>query len=271
MDLSKTVSDLEEVPEKFRGLYSKTADGEYELDPDFSELLSGSAESKKRLDEFRNNNRKLYNELQELKKKVSGQADDDEIERGREALRKLKEFEEKELVDKGDLEELFKRRTQTILDDHAKAMRAKDEAIAKLDSASKSYKSKLDLIEVDRLVSEAVGSVGNPRKGALKDILSRGRGTWRFDEEGQLKPYNGDEVIFGKTGDVMKPEEWASALLEEAPHLFEPSGGGNGGGNEKKPTTAKDGKYYVDMSDPVAVGRHAADIKSGKAIPRFSS
>lgn len=263
--LKSIVKSLEEVDEKFRDLYEKQGE-------DF--VLSGlevdESDLKKKVDEFRTNNRALKAEhdkaLANLAK-LPKDFDPEKWQKGLEALSKVEEIENKQLVEKGDIDALFTKRSESMRADYEKRLSLKEEALKKTAEEKDRLSKKLGSHLIDAEISKAITKVGTPRKGAMQDLIARARSVWHLDENGNITPRDPrkpDEIMYGKDGEMLRMDEWASAQLEEASYLFEPSRGGGAEGSEK----AHDGVKYIDGNDPVAVGKNLDGIISGKVKVR---
>lgn len=255
MKLKDIVKSLEEVDEKYRDLYTQNGE-EY--------VLHGidDSETKKKLDEFRTNNRAYFKQIETLQgqlKKYEG-IDPEQWTKAQEALKKQAELEDKDLIDKGKFDELFTKRTEAMRADQERALKAKDEAFRKAQEERDALKQKLGTHLIDAEIQKAVMRSGKLRDGAIDDVISRARKVWNLDEHGNIVPKKSGETAFGKDGEVLKMEEWAADLISEAPHLFEPS---KGGGAEGGSTTRKDDKV-IDGSDPILFGKNLEAIAKGK-------
>jgi len=239
MALKTTVQNLEDVEASFRGLYTKVGDV-YVLDTD-------DGEYKTRLSEFRNNNIELARINDELGKKA-GSVDQlmEQLkayegldpETAREAVTQFEAMREKKLIDAGKLDEVVEerinKRLQLLNKDHSAKVAALENALNETKTTADTFKNKLSEVVIDSSLQSAVTTVAPVRKGAMMDILSRGRQVFKLDESGAPVPRdsNGD-IMFGKDGkNPMSMEEWSQSLLQDASYLFEPNSGGGAGGND---------------------------------------
>lgn len=212
------VSDINEAPENLRGHYKQEGD-KWVL-----QVEGGVAREK--LDEFRQNNVNYLKQIDELKKKYEG-VDADEYRR----LKGIeKDLEDKKLSGK-DAEKILEQRTASMKAEHDKVLKEKDDALTKANS------------ELARLkISEAAVTVAlekGLKASAKDDLVARANNVFRL-KDGKPVAYNGDQEVYGTTGDLMTINEYVDGLVKSAPHLFEPSdgtgagGGGAGGGNTHK-------------------------------------
>lgn len=254
--IKSIVKALEDVEEKYRDLYEQ--DGE-------QYVLKGLDDSdyKAKLDEFRKNNRTLFGEVGTLKANLEKYKDID-LAKYQEAMKLLEQKDHQEdqnLWKDGKMEEVVAKRTEAMKSDYEKKISAKDEALKGTVTERDTLKRRLDEVLVNTEIQKAVERFGSPRKGALQDIMSRAKGVWKLDERGQLVPKKGDELIFGKGGEVITLDEWMADCAEEAPFLFEQSKGGGAEGTKKD--TTFEGKV-IDGSDPMVFGKNLEGIASGK-------
>lgn len=265
MALKAIIKSLEEVSEHLRG--------EYEKDGDVYVLQTDDKDYKQKIAEFRNNNIDLVKkvetlteaekELADLREKMEAFKDIDP-EAAKEAMEKMNAIKEKQLIDAGKLDEVVEQR----IDRRVERMRADAEgkiaALQKaLDAATTnetSYRSKLEELVIDSSLQNAVMSVGTPRKGAIQDIISRGKQIWKLDDDGNPIPMSGKEVMYGKDGkQPISAEEWAQSLLLDAPYLFEGNAGGGASGNLNG--SVEHGK--ISASDQDAINSNIEAIAKG--------
>lgn len=255
------VKSLDEVDEKFHDLYEKSEDGFF--------LKVDDKGYKSKLDEFRSNNRSLYNEKKTLEEQISKYKgiDPETYQELLEIKKRLEADEEGKLIKEGKIDEVVKRRVQAYqanIDNQVKELNKERERLANENAA---YKSRLSELVIDTEVQKTISKLGAVRPGAMTDILNRARSIFKIDENGQMVPYDQNGGIrYGKNGsDPLSLDEWAQGLLQEAPYLFEPgSGGGASGG--KKDTQKSGSKIRVNRRDPMAMGKYAEQIASGEAV-----
>ncbi|MDD5053427.1 MAG: hypothetical protein PHO27_11900 [Sulfuricurvum sp.] len=232
--LKLIVDKIEDVEEKFRELYKRADDGKFHLDAE------SDPETKKKVDEFRENNIKLMKEKEDLEKKILEYGADPA--KVKEWQKKVQAIEDKQMIEAGKIDELVEQKVQRMRQEYENQIKALQDAVdVKNQEVSKTH-SRLSEVLIDSEITKAVA--GKVRAGAMADILSRGRRVWKLDENGNPIPKENDKVLYGKDGKAqMTFEEWAIVQMEVAPFLFEPStgGGGVGGG-------AGAGKGSIDYS-----------------------
>ncbi len=261
MPLKVLLKSLDEVDESLRGLYTKVGD-EYVLDTDDGDFKS-------RIAEFRNNNIDLNKrlealsnsaeELEKLKKQFAGL----DPEQARKAIEKMQEMEDQKLIDAGKLDELLAQRTERMKSDYEGQISSYKENLEALQKERDMLKGKLQEVVIDNALQQAVTSVATVRKGAMEDVLARGRRRWRLNDDGNPVPIDDDgNVIYGK--DPAKPmtmAEWAQSLVQDASYLFESNTGGGGQGNMGG---SADGSI-IDASNQDAINQNIEAIAAGKA------
>lgn len=237
-----TKAELDALPEAVRGLYIEK-DGKFVLDADFEDVGG----LKTALEKERSNRSTLEKTLADIRKQL-GDADP---AKARDALKKLQELEDKQLIDQGKVEELLKARTERLVTDYDGKLKERDDA---LNAANK----RLAELVIDNEL-RAVATAKKVRASAVEDFLERGRKVYRL-KDGKAVPMRGDDVIFGKKpNEPMGMDEWADSITTTAPHLFEGSGGGGaantgGGGGHSGPHTisaadARDRAKYTAAKD----------------------
>lgn len=274
--LDKNVNDLSQVDEKYHDLYAENSNGGYDLQ--FVDV-----EAKKQVDEFRNNNRNLNRQLEEMKSqmdKYSALGDDlteDDImslkeARARQAAAAQDELY-RELVDgEGGLnKDRLKAYADKQFDGERKELQR---AIEQLKAQQEEYESKYWDERNNRqdqakaqAIRDAIESVARVRPGAMDDVIARGRQALDFDDSDNLVVRDADgEIRYGKRGgDYMTPQEWANELVSNAGHLFDGAIGGGAQGDSSGPRLGKNGGRMVDGFSPEDLGRNFKAILNGDA------
>lgn len=222
MSLELVVESLDNIAEALKGEYTKGEDGKFRLNVNGIEDVSGL---KSALQKERDN-------VKELKAKYAAYEGIDP-EKAQEALQKLRDLEEKKLIEAGELEKVLENRTKMMRQDHQAQVEQLTKRAETAETTIVDLQKQLATAVIERGIADAVGEVGQPRKGALIDIIQRGRQTWKLDDKGKPVAVNEDgTAIYGKDGkEPISMKEWAQNLLEQAPHLFEESKGGGGRGS----------------------------------------
>lgn len=260
MSLKALIKELTEVDEALRPLYVKTDDG-FVLDVEEKGY-------KDKLDEFRTNNRALHKKAGELEAQMAQYKDIDptKYKEAQEALKKVRELEDKQLLDEGKVEELLARRTESMRADFANQIKAKDTGMTEAQQRATALQSRLSELLIEQNVTTAVTKAGKVRQGALDDVRLRASRVWKVDDKGTLQAKGSDgNALFNKKGEALTLEDWAQELVTTAPHLFEASGGGGAGGGSRRDGNTPDGVKVI-KNDPLLIGKYAKEIAEGKVV-----
>jgi hypothetical protein len=203
MPLKSKYSDLKQIPAEDVRLYVERG-GEWVLDaePDGS---------KSKLDEFRQNNITLTNQL----KKFEG-IDPDAVHQLADDKRKLEEAQQ---LKAGEVDKVVEARLKTA---RAEWDKTHGVVVAERDALT----GRLTAIQIDQaVVSEATKRGLRPT--ALTDITSRARTNFKLvNGVPQAFEADGQTARMGKDGvSPMTLAEWVDALVSDAPHLFEANAG----------------------------------------------
>lgn len=246
MSLKAFVKSLDEIPEQLRAFYVEDGNGGFKLDAEGVEDVTG----------LKNSLAAVREELKTLKSDYNKYKDLDP-EKAREALKKIDELEDKGLLDQGKIDELVTRRTERMRMDFDSQVKALKSATDEKDGVIKTLSGRLEKHLIEQGLVSAVMEIGVPRKSAIQDIASRGKGTWKLDENGNPVAIGSDgSKIFGKDGKApITMVEWAEGLMVEAPHLFEPS---TGGPNPQKRPKAPTGDVHLSPTEKLKMSRQTA-------------
>lgn len=258
MQLKTVVQDITTVPEAVRDMYKQVGD-EYVLQTDDKDYT-------KKIAEFRDNNIALRKQVEDLQQDMDAKLkafeglDEEQLEQMKQAMEQQQQIKDKKLIEEGKIEELFQQRIERMNADHSGQVEGLQKQLNKILSERDSYRTKLSDTLIDNSISQAIGEVAVPRKGAMRDILARARAVWKVDDEGSLIPMNGDTVMYGPKGDApLTPQEWGGLLFKEAPYLFEGNvGGGAQGGH------SKGAQGTVEWADADNIGANLEAISTGK-------
>lgn len=268
MALKALYKTQEEIPTELRELYVQIGD-DFVLDLEDKDFKS-------QLQEFRTNNIDLTKQNRELSERAGevealreqiGKYQNIDPERAREAIEKLNSIEEKHLIDAGKLDEVVEQRLQQRIErmraDYEGQITALTASRDDLTKNADTYKSRLAEVVIDNSLQQAISQVAAVRQGAMRDVLARGRESWRLDDDGAPIPFGPDgDVIYGKDGkQPITMEEWAQGLVREANYLFEPNAGGGARGN----TGSNDGgSAVIDAGDQDAINSNLENIATGR-------
>ena len=209
MGLKHTVDKLEDVPENVRTLY-KAEGAKFVLDVD-------GVVPKERLDEFRNNNLQLQQQIDRFK--------GIDPAKHAELLEVQRQLNEQELIKAGDVEGVVNSRVSTMKSTY-------DTQINELTTKLTVGQQQLHSLLVDNVIRIAASKNGAFPE-ALDDVVLRAKGVYTVENGVPTPKDEKGQVIYGKDGKTpMPPEEWVLALKGSAKHLFMGSqGSGAAGGN----------------------------------------
>lgn len=237
--LKNTYESIEQVPEGLESYYTEK-DGKYVI-----EGVEGFTE-KSRLDEFRENNINLRQTVETKEEEMARiSAEVDEIRAAKKALeekyagidldewsetqKKLKEAQEKDLIEKGEVDTLIQSRIEEVLSVKQKEIdelrNSNETKVNELQSSLESYDSQLNKLLIDNEITKVSAAKG-VKSSAMEDVIARSRGTFKV-EDGKVVAYNAEGRVM-YADDAVTPlsiEGWISGLSESAPHLFETSQG----------------------------------------------
>jgi hypothetical protein len=209
MALKYKYATKQEIPAEHQPFYVER-DGAWTLDAD-------GVVSQAKLDEFRQNNIALTNQL----KRFEG-IDPDAVRQLAEDKRKLEEAQQ---LKAGEVEKVIEARLKNA---RAEWDKTHGVVVAERDTLH----GRLSAIQIDQAVVNEATKRGL-RPTAIPDITARARMTFKlvngvpqaFDGEGQT-------ARMGKDGTTpMTLAEWVDALVSDAPHLFEANAGGGAAGS----------------------------------------
>jgi hypothetical protein len=221
-----------DLPEELTGLAAPAPEGGgYELD-------LAALQDLPKINEFRANNRQLYNDKERLAQELA-QAHD----RVSALETSLEEGTRKVSKDKTDLETRLK---------------SLEDQIAAKDKALGEERQRADRQRVRSELAEALTGAGVKDK-ALGDALAVATQGWQVDGD-RLKLYHGDDLALSKeqAGEPLGVAEFAATFLKDRPHFLAESSGDTA---RTPGFTAVNGKVTVDANDPVAKG--LAELKYG--------
>jgi hypothetical protein len=263
MKLKKTIAKLEDVEEKYRGLYTKVGD-EFVLDKELAEMQG-------KVDEFRDSNRTYHAQIETMKAELEQlkKIDPEKYQAGMAALDKLSKIDEKKLLDAGKIEEVVALRTQEMRTTYERQLAERNKAYETLEGRFNRLHGDFSRMTVGSEFRRQLQSAGfQLQSGAEDDFESRANRDWTIDDGGKLKL---SRELFGDKGTSIEPEEWMSKLVQNAKHLFVKTEGGGAGGNKDPKGGDKPGsKETVVINDPIAFGRQADKIAKGEVRVRAS-
>lgn len=233
MGLKYKIAKLEDVAENVRTLYKANGSDGFVLDAE------GVVESG-RLDEFRNNNIQLTQQLEKLK--------GIDPAKYHELIGLDQKVKEKKLIDAGDVEGLVNLRTTAMREELEGKLSTTSETLTKANS-------QLAVLMIDNAIRDHAMKAGIVTT-AMDDVLLRARATYVM-ENGQAVPKGADgKIVYGKDGVTPMPmNEWITSLKKTAPHLFVGSSGSGAGGGR--------GNGVVDLSKASPLEKINAGLAQG--------
>jgi hypothetical protein len=142
-------------------------------------------------------------------------------------LKRFTDDEEAGLIKAGKIDEVLAKRTERMSVDHAKSIKAEQEARAKAEALA----GKLSANALAKAVTDAAIKAG-ARPDAVRHIASLASSAWKLDENAEPVSMNGDEIVLGKDGKSrLSLDEWMVSFLDENPLFRPPSQGTNAPGS----------------------------------------
>lgn len=224
------LENVDDLEDPVKGLYSKHTDGNFYLDVD-------GAVAKGKVDEFRDNNISLKQQLEEVNKKFESVD-----------LEKYNEMLNAEALDDGK-KRVTLDKVDGIVEDRTKAMKGEYETqIGNLKTQIGNQGSQLNGLLIDGAVRDAAVEA-RVRKGALEDVVLRAQTTFKVIEGKAVAHDTDGKIVYGKNGtDPLTPSEWITGLKGTAEHLFEQSKGGGAGGGDNSGGGQQQLQQQVDQT-----------------------
>ena len=202
------VETLDAVPETLQNFYSKQDAGGFTL------AVEGVA-PKRKLDEFRDNNKRLQAQVQELQEKFQFV----DIEEYKSLKDKVAENDSKGFVPQTDIEKEVEKRIRKMQKDY-------DENTTQLNEQLTSQQGKLSQLLIDNEVATTAAGA-NALDTALDDILMRVRNKFTVVDGNAVAKDSAGETEYNAKGDPLTIAEYVNSLKDTAPHLFKGSTGAN--------------------------------------------
>lgn len=258
--LKSYVAKLDDVDEKYRDLYVESKSDGADAADGFVLDVDGK-DYKAKLDEFRNNNIRLRQDSEKLVE-AAKRFDGIDPDKYREYKEKAESIDDKELLDKGKVDELVAKRIEALNTEHKSQLDALNKKVVEVTEESDKRKRKLSELLVNDALTKSVGEIGKLQPGALQDIQNRARAVWHVEDDGSIvaKSPEGNH-LYGADGITkITMKEWMDGQAKDSPYLFmQNTGGGSGGG-----ASEEGGSGGSIANDPDALSRHLEDVASGK-------
>ena len=256
MALKLKIDKLEDVSEDLRDMYEEGRNGGFEIKYDWLKDHPGVAKLRSTTNDVDKKRVDAEKALAALTEKFDGL----DADAAREALKKIEDLGDKDLIDEGKIEELLEKKTERMRADFAAQLEAKDKALAEAEAKIEKSDQEISDYRIFDTIKEAALAKG-ARKDALGDIKNRAASIWRL-EDGKPAAMDDDGAILGKRGEPLTIEEWVDTLASESAFLFEPNKGGGADGNDNKNQFSGSAKVVT-----LAAGQDdISKIASGEAV-----
>lgn len=241
MALKFVVDSLDGVDESVQGLYSKHTDGKYYLEVE-------GAVAKSKLDEFRNNNINLKQQIDELTDKY-GNID---VDKYKELMEKAAQDDGKKRIPMEKLDEIVNERTQKMKEEY-------ENQIGQLKDVVSSQSGQLDNLLIDGAVRQAAAEA-KVRNAAIEDVILRAKQTFKVVDGQAIAHDSKGAIVYGKDGSTpLSTNEWLGGLKKNASHLFETSTGGGAGGGDQSPSRGPQDTSNMSPLQKIAAGMSSSD------------
>lgn len=234
MPLPAVVESLDKVPEAIRGEYEQR-DGKFVL------RLDGEPPGfvpKSRIDEFRENNIRLTREKEQLAAQAERFKDLDP-DKAREALAKLRDLEDKKLIDEGKIDELVAQRVERIVAEKQGRIEEVSKAYEKEKSQREAFEAELSRELIQRTVDDSAlrHKVLPTALNIVRLLAQHGDHNgvrWTLDSQTRKQAaIKADGTPVWSAKDPTKPlemDEWMADLVKHNPTIVPPSTGGGARG-----------------------------------------
>ena len=198
--------DISNLPEALHNLYHKDEQGGYTL------AVEGVA-PKRKLDEFRTNNKRLQEQVQELQEKYQFV----DIEEYKSLKDKVAKEDTKGFVPQTDIEKEVEKRVKKMASEFEEKSKSLNETI-------NSQTSQLSKLLIDNEVAKNA-TANNALETALDDIMMRVRNKFTVEEGKVVAKDEAGEIEYNANGEPVTIAQYMNTLKETAPHLFKTSTG----------------------------------------------
>jgi len=253
--------ELEQVEEKYRDLYTEK-DGKFYLDIEMIDDMPQVGGLKSALQKERDANKQLKKDLQVTADKYK----DVDPEKAREALKKLQELEDKQLLDAGKMEEVVTKRTERMQQDHQQQIQGFQGKLTEKETELEVTRRHLANLQIEAAITRVLTSKTGKDLGiipqAIPDIVRRARDIFHLEEKtGNVIPHRSDgTILFGKDPSAPMPmDEWLSGLKPDCPHYFMPSGGAGAGNDGTGAAPKKERSKMSPAEKAVYIGKYGQE------------
>lgn len=242
MALKFQVDKVEDIAEEHRALYTQV-NGKYVLQVE-------GAVGKEKLEEFRNNNIALQQQIDKFK--------NIDPTKHAELLELQRRMQEDELIEKGEVEKLVNLRVTAMRETY-------ETQVNELNAKNATASAKLEVLLVDNVVKDAAIQSG-VHPAAVDDVLLRARGVYKIVDGVPVAKDSAGKQLYGVDGVTpLQPGEWVKNLKKSAGHLFQGFTGGGAGGGANNPG----GKDMSQMSatEKISLGLKMARTEGAHQAP----
>lgn len=216
MSLPFIVDSLDQIKEEHRALYVEE-NGKFRLDLEGYEDPKGL---KSALQSERDAAKTAQRELQRLQKQFEG-IDPETVKK---LFAQLDQDEEAKLIAEGKVNEVIKKRTEKMREEHARLLNAETTRANNAEAYANKFKQS---VVQGQIVQAAVELEALPE--ATADIAFLAQSKFVLDEDGKAVAVDeSGEVVIGKDGQTPQtPKEWVESLREQKPYFW-PKANGSG-------------------------------------------
>jgi len=253
MALASTIStqeDFDKLDPAIQSEYKIQEDKSYKLDVPDMVSKAQYKEKVDKVDEFRQSNIDLKNQVDEKDGKMKGI----DLERFNSFLETERKVKEKELLEKGDIDAIVDSRIGEMKDNHTTQIKDKDTELS-------SAKSQLHKLLVTNAL-QAAASESGAHPTAVADIVNRGEQVFTL-KDGKVVAMDGENPILNKNGEPKSISEYMDGLTGDAPHLFQQSTGA-----DTKDTSSVSPKKVIHISQSEAINNLEGIRKGTHVVKR---
>ena len=206
--LKAVLKSLEGLADPIKALYKQEGE-EFHLD------VEGMV-PKSQLDEFRETNRGLHKQVEDLTaglKKFEGV----DLKKWTDLQETERKVKDKQLIDAGKIDDLIASRLEPI----------KKEFQTQLDTEKKrneQLSGRLETMQIDDQLTK-LGTTKGLRPSAIEDMIARGRRVFKLQDGKVVAVGQDGATLLTKQGEPMTMDRWVEQLSSDAPHLFQASTG----------------------------------------------
>jgi hypothetical protein len=212
LDLNIDQDAFDALPERLQEEYKKNSDGSFDL------TVPTGLVPKVKVDEFRKTN-------VSLKKKLEAFGDLDP-EEAKEAVATKEELAERiaeaEAAAEGNSAEKIREQAEALANQRIEKVKATHEKqLGEVKAERDGLKDKLHSKTIGDALRKA-GTAQGIRPEAIDDLIARGNGVFKVDENGNLTALDsdGETPKLNDRGDAFSPSDFVGGLVKTAPHLF---------------------------------------------------